>query len=169
MSKASKKRKTLLDFFSEKNKSTGNVNVDVAENVAASQVACNSNENTQNLTKEPDHSRGTDSIMVTIRLSNVIFLSVWEKFIPTLAMQKKLQMLKNIWIPDQSFNFPITTTSHRSLRFQYRWLIRFKWLAYSQIENGAFCKYCVLFGSKAGAGVENQTLGALYAVKFMDH
>ena len=56
MSTASKRRKTLLDFFSEKNKS--NVNVDEAENVAASEVACNSNENTQNLAKEPDHSRG---------------------------------------------------------------------------------------------------------------
>ena len=30
----------------------------------------------------------------------------------------------------------------------------------------SFCKYCVLFGSKAGAGVVNQTLGALCAVKF---
>ena len=39
MSKASKRRKTLLDIFSEKNKSTGNANVDEAENVAASEVA----------------------------------------------------------------------------------------------------------------------------------
>ena len=52
MSKALKRRKTFLNFFSKKNKSTGNVNVDEAENVAASEVACNSNENTQNLTKE---------------------------------------------------------------------------------------------------------------------
>ena len=46
MSQSSKRRKTLLDFFSEKNKSIGNVNVDEAENVAASEVACNCNENT---------------------------------------------------------------------------------------------------------------------------
>ena len=37
---------------------------------------------------------------------------------------------------------------------------------YSQIENGAFCKYCVLFGCKAGVGVGNQTSRALCAVKF---
>ena len=58
MSKASKRKKTLLDLFSEKNRSTGNVNVHEAENVAASEVAHNGNENTQNLTKEADHSRG---------------------------------------------------------------------------------------------------------------
>ena len=74
-------------------------------------------------------------------------------------------MLKNIWIPDQSFNFPITATNHRNLRLQHRWFIRFKWLAYSYLENGAFCKYCVLFGSK-GSGVGNQPLGTLCTVKF---
>ena len=79
---------------------------------------------------------------------------------------EKLRMLKNIAIPHQFFNFPITKTSHRNLRFQYRWFIRFKWLAYSQSENGAFCKYCVLFGSKAGAEVGNQPLGTLCAMKF---
>ena len=42
----------------------------------------------------------------------------------------------------------------------------FQVVTYSQSENGAFCKYCVLFGSKAGAGVGNQPLGALSAVKF---
>ena len=75
-------------------------------------------------------------------------------------------MLKNIWIPDQSVNFPITATNHQNLRFQHHWFIRFKWLAYSYLENGAFYKYCVLFGSEAGSGVGNQPLGTLCAVKF---
>ena len=68
----------MLDFFSEKKKSICNANVDEGENVAVSEVACNSNENTQNLTKEPDHSRGTDSSMVTIQSSNDISLCVRE-------------------------------------------------------------------------------------------
>ena len=38
MSKASERRKALLNFFSEKNISTDNVNVDEAENVAANEV-----------------------------------------------------------------------------------------------------------------------------------
>ena len=46
--------------------------VNEAENVAASEVACNSNEKTQNRTKEPDHSRSTALSMVTMRSSNDI-------------------------------------------------------------------------------------------------
>ena len=58
MSKASKRKNIYKTFFLKKNKSTGNVNVVEAENVAASKVACNSNKNKQNLTKEPDQSQG---------------------------------------------------------------------------------------------------------------
>ena len=134
MSKTSKRRKTLLDFFSQKNESTSNVNVDEAENVAASEVACNSNENTQNLTKEPDHSRVTDSSMVTVRSSNDISLYVGEIY----TNAEKIRMLKNMWIPDRSFNFQFTITSLRNLCFQYRWPICFKYLAYSLKKMGIF-------------------------------
>jgi len=54
----------------------------------------------------------------------------------------------------------------RTLRFQYGWLNWFKWLAYSKVEDGAFCRFCVLFGNKVGAGVGNQPVGALCVMKF---
>ncbi|KAL4090441.1 hypothetical protein QTP88_025276 [Uroleucon formosanum] len=44
----------------------------------------------------------------------------------------------------------------RKLKFQHHWLTTYSWLLYSEIKNGAFCKFCVVFG-KCG-GVENQKL-----------
>ena len=79
---------------------------------------------------------------------------------------EKLRVLKNLWAPVQSFDFPVTFINQRRLRFQYNCPIRFKWLTYSQNENWAFCKYCVLFGRKSGAGIGNQPLGSLCAFKF---
>ena len=37
---------------------------------------------------------------------------------------------------------------------------------YSKVEDGAFCRFCALFGNKAGAGVGNQPVGALCVMKF---
>lgn len=37
-------------------------------------------------------------------------------------------------------------------KFNLSWLQRWNWLAYSDLENGVFCKYCVLFYKKEGAG-----------------
>lgn len=57
-----------------------NANVDDAENVAASEMARNRNENIQNLTEEPDHFRGTDTSIEIIRSSNDISLCVGKVY-----------------------------------------------------------------------------------------
>lgn len=44
----------------------------------------------------------------------------------------------------------------RGLKLQHKWLNEFNWLAYSEIEGGAFCKHCVLFAKTGGIG--NQPL-----------
>lgn len=41
----------------------------------------------------------------------------------------------------------------------------FSWLAYSAVENGTFCKFCVAF-SKSEGGVNFQPLGSLVLKKF---
>ena len=187
-----KRKKTLLDFCSKKSRNTANED-ETEESIE--EATCTSNTYNVN-TEEPDELeepyqmlkqsddreephqlvKEADQIeeplqmveesradtATTILPPNDISVCVGKAY----SNAEKLRMLKNIAMPDQTFKFPITVTNHRNLRFQYQWLIRFKWLAYSQSENGAFCKYCVLFGSKAGAGVGNQPLGALSAVKF---
>ena len=185
MPKEQKRKRTLLDFYNKKcrnaledeahqnpqssegveesgrpNSNLGSVDV---ETFAEDRVQPHQGvEQASQIKAEKSREPRTDADSDTFFPPNDILACVGKDF----SNAEKLWMLKNIAIPHQSFNFPITKTSHRNLRFQYRWLIRFKWLAYSQSENGAFFKYCVLFGSKAGAGVGNQLLGTLCAMKF---
>lgn len=72
-------------------------------------------------------------------------------------------ILSDVWMPDCTFKFP--ASGKRNLKFQGHWLNRWKWLTYSESEDGAFCKYCVLFSSH-GAGVGHQPLGKLVKHKF---
>ena len=69
-----------------------------------------------------------------------------------------LRMLKNVWTPDPAFDFPFSVMGKRTLRFQYRWLNRFKWLAYSKVEDGAFCRFCALFEIKQVLALETNQL-----------
>ena len=82
----------------------------------------------------------------------------------SLSDEQKYCILKKLWIPGENFAFAASTS--RNLRFQHRWFKRFKWLAYSQVELGAFCKYCVLFGNHSGTGRGMQALSALCTKKF---
>ena len=61
---------------------------------------------------------------------------------------EKLNILKNIWKPDQYFSFKTNIITKR--RFNHKWLDMYPWLRYSKFVNGVFCVYCVLFASNAG-------------------
>lgn len=47
--------------------------------------------------------------------------------------------------PGKNSVFPSTLHGKKQLKFQFGWLEKWNWLAYSNIEDGAYCKYCVLF------------------------
>ena len=47
--------------------------------------------------------------------------------------------------PPSCFSFPDVTVGAQNRRFQKQWLNEFTWLAYSNIYNEAFCKWCVVF------------------------
>ena len=47
--------------------------------------------------------------------------------------------------PPSGFPFPYVTVDAQKRSFQKQWLNEFTWLAYSNIYNGAFCKWCVVF------------------------
>ena len=55
------------------------------------------------------------------------------------------KVLFNCWSPPSGFLFPYVTVGAQIRSFQKEWLNEFTWLAYSNIYNGAFCKWCVVF------------------------
>ncbi|KAF0707451.1 zinc finger MYM-type protein 1-like [Aphis craccivora] len=57
-----------------------------------------------------------------------------------------------ILTPDSNYTFPIKIFGKKGRKFNLSWLQRWNWLAYSDLENGVFCKYCVSFYKKEGAG-----------------
>lgn len=76
------------------------------------------------------------------------------------------KVLKNVWKPQKCYDFPLLEhNKERSLKFQYAWLDKYSWLAYSKALNGGFCKYCVVFAGNTG-GVGNQPLGNLVVSPF---
>lgn len=75
------------------------------------------------------------------------------------------KVLTNLWVPDTFYNFPVLENNKkRGLKFQYKWLDEFKWLCYSEVKNGAFCKHCVLFAKSSGVG--SQPLGHFVTLPF---
>ena len=76
----------------------------------------------------------------------------------------KERLLKAVWIPNETFKFPVEPK--RRLKFQRQWLDRFTWLTYSQHLQGAFCKFCVLFGGTTGGKGGHQALGSLVCKPF---
>ncbi|XP_065314602.1 52 kDa repressor of the inhibitor of the protein kinase-like [Gordionus sp. m RMFG-2023] len=65
---------------------------------------------------------------------------------------EKLLAVENILAPDKCYKFPLSLDK-RNLTFQTSWLNKYKWLAYSAKEKGAFCKVCVIFSPRyAGPG-----------------
>lgn len=60
--------------------------------------------------------------------------------------------LRNTWKPSPTYDFEAIKFGMKSRKFNLSWLERWNWLAYSDIEKGAFCKFCVLFYKHDGAG-----------------
>jgi hypothetical protein len=56
-------------------------------------------------------------------------------------------LLKNKWDIPSSFVFPLTDIRGTKRRFNRSWLEKYKWLRYSESENGVFSLCCVLFNS----------------------
>ena len=77
-------------------------------------MACSKN-NPKNVIEEPGETPDADKATkdLVLQPSNDISLCIGK----TYAQAERLRMLKNIWIPDQFFNFTITATNHRNLGF----------------------------------------------------
>ncbi|KAL5234734.1 hypothetical protein ACI65C_002144 [Semiaphis heraclei] len=82
--------------------------------------------------------------------------------------------LKFAWRPSPDYAFPQkiegSGKNQRNRKFKYNYLELYPWLAYSEIKNGAFCKWCILFAF-SGGGIGKQKLGKLVTqpmVKYKD-
>lgn len=79
--------------------------------------------------------------------------------------ETKLNLLTTPWMPDNNFKFPLV--SKRNLKFQLNWCKRFPWLVYTQAGNqGAVCKYCVVFANEVAGKGAHQMLEALVTKPF---
>ena len=65
----------------------------------------------------------------------------------------KYQLLCNPWAPDSKYEFPVQHSNGHNRKFQLKWMKDFAWLTYSAKDNGAYCRFCVLFGRSEGVGV----------------
>ena len=55
------------------------------------------------------------------------------------------KVLFNCWSPPSGFSFPYVTVGGQNRSFQKQWSNEFTWLTYSNIHNGTFCKWSVVF------------------------
>ena len=75
-----------------------------------------------------------------------------------LTDNEKLFLLRHHFVPSKNYQFPAKVISGRTRHFQSSWLDQYNGLVYSELEDGGYCKFCVLFG-KCGPSVKE--LGVL--------
>ncbi|KAL4120004.1 hypothetical protein QTP88_012752 [Uroleucon formosanum] len=70
-----------------------------------------------------------------------------------LTNDEKYCALTKVWVPLPTYKFPLCIKNEkRGLKFQYHWLLEFNWLAYSEKNQGVYCKHCVVFAKTGGVG-----------------
>jgi len=77
-------------------------------------------------------------------------LGLYHTKAQSLSDDRKLELLKNSWTPPRAYNFPKTQFYGKNRAFSSEWLTQFPWLVYSEAQDGAFCRFCVLFGHLTG-------------------
>lgn len=97
-------------------------------------------------------------------VSDKIYCYNSSKIPPSKELMHKA--LTDLFVPDDTFVFPSTQCNKKNLKFQKHWLGRWPWLAYSKSKDGAFCKYCVVFGKEYVGKGTHQKMGTLVAAPF---
>ncbi|KAG5871948.1 hypothetical protein JTB14_022423 [Gonioctena quinquepunctata] len=77
----------------------------------------------------------------------------------------KFKLLSTPWTPGEDFKFPVSVSGNKNLRFQRQWLDRYPWLVYTE-NDGALCKYCVLFSHHTVGKGGNQAPKSLVTVSY---
>ncbi|XP_068704634.1 52 kDa repressor of the inhibitor of the protein kinase-like [Montipora foliosa] len=90
------------------------------------------------------------SILLKNSTEHVNDLGLYYTKAQSLSDDRKLELLKNFWTPPRAYNFPKTQFYGKNRAFSFEWLTQFPWLVYSAAQDGAFCRFCVLFGHLTG-------------------
>ncbi|CAH1714311.1 unnamed protein product, partial [Aphis gossypii] len=125
----------------------------------SSNVTNNRDVSVSNLTQVPDKDEQNVILSTPVPKNSSIFdikLFIDKKLTKT----EKTEALNTIWTPGKNYDFPITLYGSKNLKFQMSWFDKWSWIAYSGLDDGIYCKYCVLFCVKQG-GKGGQSLGQL--------
>ena len=82
-----------------------------------------------------------------------------------LTDQEKFALISNHFVPSRAYKFPSRVVGSHSRTFQHNWLDKFNGLVYSELQNGGYYMYCVLFAKEGG---RSNTLGALVNTPLID-
>ncbi|XP_060870536.1 uncharacterized protein LOC132944973 [Metopolophium dirhodum] len=166
------KKNTLLSFFTSNKKirrenenNETEVNSPVRKITEVNKSACTTN-SLESFSEASNSRLQQDDFICENNqtLGNANDIGYFVECLSLTDADKKL-VLTNLWVPDVEYKFPLLAKNEkRGLRFQHKWLKEFNWLAYSNVKNGTFCKYCVLFAKNGGVG--SQPLGSLVTVAF---
>lgn len=63
-----------------------------------------------------------------------------------LTDDEKYYLLTSHFNPPSTYKFPSVIHGSQKRSFQHSWLTNYNGLVYSEIDQGGYCKYCVLFG-----------------------
>ena len=105
--------------------------------------------------EDPQHACIDESTISTYDISRAVQL----KKMRCLTDIEKFNFCNNHFIPAINYKFPTKWYGSRQRSFQYAWLKRFNGLVYSANDEGAYCKFCVLFGKFSDNCIN--TLGVL--------
>lgn len=171
-----RKQASLLNFFQAKSKKSKNNITEVVENrdddsrfssslVVESSILAIGNNSTAVSSSSSSPSCSSRSTINGSLVCSQNF-SIDDNDIVILKAKSGsncLELLDLIWKPSENFEFPSSSASSEkfSRKFQYAWFRKYPWLAYSKVEDAAYCKYCVFFASHSVGRTSSQPVGYL--------
>ncbi|GBL80191.1 hypothetical protein AVEN_29167-1 [Araneus ventricosus] len=134
--------------------------VSVMDNGIPSSSSCsthntNNNENNEKIFLCPQNLSIDDNDIVLLK-KNLVTSSDY------------LELVKLTWKPSENYEFPSSSTSNEkfSRKFLYAWFGKYPWLAYSKVEDAAYCKYYVFFATHYFGRTSSQSVGYLVQERF---
>lgn len=85
---------------------------------------------------------------------------------PIFDDNEKFYIFTNNLVSNGYFEFPCRQIGRRNRNFSLSWLKEYKWLAYSQKEDSAYCKVCIFFAPDEVTMSNSQSSGKLVRGRF---